>query len=102
MSGGIEERFQAYCQPIVQTLAHADRQRPAAWYLKGLMLPGERKSVEPMAARVCPHHVRAAHQSMHHRVAEAELRRRGRALGRGAPGGAGAPEERRAPVVDCR
>jgi len=36
-----------------------------------LLLPGERKSVEPMAARVCPGNVRSAHQSMHHLVAEA-------------------------------
>ncbi len=43
----------------------------AQWYLKGLILPGERKSVEPMAARVCPDNVRSAHQSMHHLVAAA-------------------------------
>jgi SRSO17 transposase len=36
------------------------------------MLPGERKSVEPMAARVCPENVRSAHQSMHHLVAAAD------------------------------
>ncbi len=36
-----------------------------------LMLPGERKSVEPMAARVQPQNVRSAHQSMHHLVADA-------------------------------
>lgn len=35
------------------------------------MLPGERKSVEPMAARVDPKHVQARHQSMHHFVANA-------------------------------
>jgi SRSO17 transposase len=39
--------------------------------MKGLMLPGERKSVEPMAARVHPENVRSAHQAMHHLVAEA-------------------------------
>jgi SRSO17 transposase len=50
---------------------HADREQPARWYLKGLLLPGERKSVEPMAARVQPQNVRSAHQSMHHLVADA-------------------------------
>lgn len=35
------------------------------------MLPGGRKGVEPMAARVQPHNVRSAHQSMHHLVEEA-------------------------------
>lgn len=71
MSGGIEKRFEQYCESIVKALGHADRHQPAQWYLKGLMLPGERKSVEPMAARVCPGNVRSAHQSMHHLVADA-------------------------------
>lgn len=72
MRGSLESRFEQYCEPIVRALAHADRRQPAAWYLKGLLLPGERKSVEPMAARVCPGNVRSAHQSMHHLVADAE------------------------------
>ena len=72
MSGSIESRFEAYCGPITAALLHADRHQPAQWYLKGLMLPGERKSVEPMAARVCPENVRSAHQSMHHLVADAD------------------------------
>jgi hypothetical protein len=38
----------------------------------GLILPGERKSVEPMAARVDPGRVGAAHQSLHHFVAKAD------------------------------
>lgn len=36
------------------------------------MLPGARKSVEPMAARVEPGRVQAAHQSLHHFVAKAD------------------------------
>ena len=72
MSVGIEKRFKEYCEPIMEALAHADRGQPAQWYLKGLMLSGERKSVEPMAARVCPNNVRSAHQSMHHLVAAAQ------------------------------
>jgi SRSO17 transposase len=36
------------------------------------MLPGQRKSVAPMAARVHPQNLRSAHQSMHHLVVEAE------------------------------
>ncbi len=71
MRGSLESRFERYCEPMVKALAHADRRQPAQWYLKGLLLPGERKSVEPMAARVCPGNVRSAHQSMHHLVAEA-------------------------------
>jgi SRSO17 transposase len=40
-------------------------------YTKGLLLPIERKSVEPMAARLAPGNVRQMHQSLHHIVAEA-------------------------------
>ena len=72
MSLGFESRFEAYCAELVKALSHADRSQPARWYLKGLMLSGSRKSVEPMAARVCPKDVRSAHQSMHHLVADAD------------------------------
>ena len=40
-------------------------------YCTGLLLPGERKSVEPMAARLAPDNVRRMHQSLHHLVATA-------------------------------
>ena len=72
MSVMLERRFERYCVSIMETLGHADRHAPAQWYLKGLLLPGDRKSVEPMAARVCPENVRSAHQSMHHLVAAAD------------------------------
>jgi SRSO17 transposase len=36
------------------------------------LLPGDRNSVEPMAARVHPGRVQAAHQSLHHVVAKAD------------------------------
>lgn len=68
----LEKRFEEYGEVIGASLAHADRQLPARWYLRGLMLPGGRKSVEPMAARVQPQNVRSAHQSMHHLVADAD------------------------------
>ena len=70
--GSVESRFERYADVMVQTLGHADRATPARWYLRGLMLPGPRKSVEPMAARVHPQDVRSAHQSMHHLVADSE------------------------------
>ena len=50
---------------------HADRHGPLKSYCKGLLLPGERKSVEPMAARLAPDDVRRMHQSLHHLVAAA-------------------------------
>ena len=72
MGNSIETRFERYVTVIAEALAHADRTQPCRWYLQGLMLPGQRKSVEPMAARVHPQNVRSAHQSMHHLVADAE------------------------------
>jgi SRSO17 transposase len=72
MGTGVEARFEAYCEVIIKALGHADRATPAQWYLRGLMLPGERKSVEPMAARVHPEDVCSAHQSMHHLVADSD------------------------------
>jgi SRSO17 transposase len=69
MAEDIEARFEDYCAAMVSTLGRADRHQPACWYLKGLVLPGGRKSVEPKAARVRAQDVRSAHQSMHHLVA---------------------------------
>ena len=72
MGDSVESRFERYAEVMVKALGHADRAQPARWYLRGLMLPGSRKSVEPMAARVHPQDVRSAHQSMHHLVADSE------------------------------
>src|SRR3954468_24370755 len=66
-----EERFGDYVERLGDVLGHADRRGPLRAYCTGLLLPGERKSVEPMAARVDPARVGAAHQSLHHFVAKA-------------------------------
>ncbi len=66
------QRFHAYVEQLTRALGHRDRHEPLRAYVTGLCLPGERKSVEPMAARVDPRHVRARHQSMHHFVANAD------------------------------
>jgi SRSO17 transposase len=68
---GWEERFGDYVERLGDVLGHADRRAPLRAYCTGLLLPGERKSVEPMAARVDPFRVGAAHQSLHHFVAKA-------------------------------
>jgi SRSO17 transposase len=65
------QRFHAYVERLTTALGHQDRHGPLRAYVTGLCLPGERKSIEPMAARVDPRHVRARHQSMHHFVANA-------------------------------
>ncbi|EQD79490.1 ISXo8 transposase, partial [mine drainage metagenome] len=67
----MEARFQRFCEIITSALAHADRVKPANLYLQGLVMPGDRKSVEPMAARLRPKTVEATHNSMHHLVANA-------------------------------
>lgn len=72
MGLSLEARFERYCDTMVATMMHADREQPGRWYLRGLVLPGGRKSVEPMAARAQPERVRSAHQSMHHLVADAQ------------------------------
>jgi SRSO17 transposase len=66
-----EERFDDYVERLGDVLGHADRRAPLRAYATGLLLPGERKSVEPMAARLDPGRVGAAHQSLHHFVAKA-------------------------------
>jgi SRSO17 transposase len=67
-----EARLEAYLDAVVGGLGHARRTASARAYCTGLLLPGERKSIEPMAARLDPAHVQAKHQSLHHVVAEAE------------------------------
>ena len=65
------ERFDEYVDRLAGVVGHADRAWPLGAYLTGLLLGGERKSVEPMAARIDPRHVSRTHQAMHHFVANA-------------------------------
>ncbi len=67
-----EQEFAEYVGALAETLEHADRVGPLRDYCRGLMLSGDRKSVEPMAALVAPRQASAKHQSMHHFVAKAE------------------------------
>ncbi len=69
--GPQQRRFAAYIEGLANAAGHADRHTPLKNYCTGLLLPGERKSVEPMAARLAPNNVRRMHQSLHHLVAEA-------------------------------
>jgi len=69
--GGQRQRFAAYLDSLAQAAGHLDRAVPLESYCTGLLLPGERKSVEPMAARLAPDDVQRTHQSLHHFVANA-------------------------------
>jgi SRSO17 transposase len=66
-----ESRFRAFVEGLTVAAGHADRAAPLGAYCVGLMLPGDRKSIEPMAARIDPRRVGALHQAMHHLVANA-------------------------------
>jgi SRSO17 transposase len=64
----LDIRFASYVEELASTMGQADRARPLRDYCTGLILPGERKSVEPMAARTDPARVSAQHQSLLHFV----------------------------------
>src|SRR4249920_3469799 len=68
---GSESRFSVYVEGLVEVIGHADRAVPLRDYCLGLLMPGERKSVEPMAALTAPARVAAQHQSLLHFVGNA-------------------------------
>jgi SRSO17 transposase len=68
---GSEARFASYVEALGAVLGHADRQQPMHDYCLGLLMPIERKSVEPMAAVTAPAQVAAKHQSLLHFVGNA-------------------------------
>ena len=68
--GESETRFLAYVEGLSRVIGHADRVGPLKDYCVGLLMPGERKSVEPMAAITAPERTAAQHQSLLHFVAE--------------------------------
>src|SRR5487761_1246571 len=70
-SGARRQRLAKYLDRLAKAAGHADRAVPLKSYCTGLLLPGERKSIEPMAARLAPDNVRRMHQSLHHVVADA-------------------------------
>ena len=63
-------KLDRYLDDLCSALGHKARHDPFRGYCRGLMLPIERKSVEPLAAHLAPQNVRSAHQSLHHFVAD--------------------------------
>jgi SRSO17 transposase len=55
MAGWNDELVQ-WLQPFLERLGHKRRRQMCPVYLAGLIGPGERKSMEPIAARFAPHH----------------------------------------------
>ena len=68
---GSKARFGAYVEELTKVIGHADRAAPLRDYCTGLLMPAERKSVEPIAAVTAPRRVGAQHQSLLHFVANA-------------------------------
>jgi len=71
-AGESESRYLAYVEGLARVIGHADREGPLKDYCVGLMMPGERKSVEPMAAITAPARVAAQHQSLLHFIGQSE------------------------------
>ncbi len=60
-----EHELQSWLEPFLTPLRHPARRRMCPLYVAGLIGPGERKSLQPMAARVAP----ADYDQLHHFVA---------------------------------
>src|SRR3981189_1263198 len=65
-----EARFSVYVEGLTSVIGHADRAKPLRDYCLGLMMPCERKSVEPMAAITAPERTAAQHESLLHFIGE--------------------------------
>jgi SRSO17 transposase len=62
-----EEELRVWLAPFLANLGHKARRRMLPVYLSGLIGPGDRKSVQPMAARLAP----GDYDQLHHFVAAA-------------------------------
>src|ERR1700677_3505459 len=65
-----EARFVEYIESLAPVLGQVDRTGPLKDYCTGLLMPGERKSVELIASVIAPSHVSAEHQSLLHFVGQ--------------------------------
>ncbi len=57
----IRERLEAFADDVFASLPRTDQRARGQCYLRGLMLDGRRKSIEPMAARLGEVHYQALH-----------------------------------------
>jgi hypothetical protein len=82
--------FRAWLEPFLAAFRRSEQRYWAPLYLQGLLGPGHRKSVEPMAERVCPGQT----QQLHHFVSASTAGHRAAGAG-AAPGGRRAGGRRR-------
>ena len=71
-SGARAERFATYIADLGSVLGDRRRHGPMTSYCTGLLMPADRKSVEPMAAMTAPERTAAQHQSMLHFVGKCD------------------------------
>ena len=71
-SGARAERFATNIADLGSVLGDRRRHGPMTSYCTGLLMPADRKSVEPMAAMTAPERTAAQHQSMLHFVGTCE------------------------------
>jgi SRSO17 transposase len=71
-----DQRFDQYLELLAEAVQHCDRAEPLRDYCTGLLLPIERKSMEPIAAQVAPEKVKAKHQSLQQFITDAPWRDR--------------------------
>ena len=58
----LDGRLQQFLADLTEPMGRSERRRGARVYLEGLLLDGERKSIEPLAARVAGADVQALRQ----------------------------------------
>src|SRR3954449_8763313 len=71
MSDAAERRFEEYVSALEVVVGNDARRQGLRDYVSGLLLPGGRKSMEPIAERLDPDNVSRRHQSIQHFVSEA-------------------------------
>lgn len=62
----LEREFSSFMQPFVDRLGHKRRRQMCPLYIAGLIGPGDRKSIEPMAARFAP----GQYDRLHHFISD--------------------------------
>ncbi|MGY4601561.1 hypothetical protein ACVWXL_009307 [Bradyrhizobium sp. GM22.5] len=61
-----EDELEGWLKPFLQRLGHKTRQRMCPLYVAGLIGPGDRKSVQPMAERLAT----GNYDQLHHFIAD--------------------------------
>lgn len=69
-----EQRFDQYVALLSEAVDDSDRAEPLRDYCTGLLLPLERKSIEPIAAAVAPDNTKNKHQSLQQFITDSPWR----------------------------